>query len=221
MHKDKSKILNLKEGVPFLGFRIFPHHKLPKKANLGKFQSKLRELKILYKEHQLNREQIVEHLEGWMAYAKQGNTYKYRRDLLKSFNRNFPIRNKNEIIKSKKIRNFFRKYYASKVEFSFQKTLLLLRKGLTIQEIAQERAIKEATVWAHIINLIEHGQLAIWTILPRKKIVYVLQRIKTPLENLKQIKERIYDKRITYDEIACVMAHVKMKEKIKQRNRTK
>ncbi len=92
----------------------------------------------------------------------------------------------------------------------------MLRKGLAISKIAKERGIKEATVWEHIINLIEHGQLVVWAILPKKKIVYLLQRIKDTKESLKQIKQRIYDKRITYDEVACVKAHVKMKSKIKK-----
>ncbi len=218
LHSDKTKILNLRQGIPFLGFRIFPYHRIPRKTNLRKFQGKMNELRVLYKENQLNREQVVECLEGWMAYAKQGNTYKYRRNLLRNFNKNFPIRNKREIIISKKIKNFFRKYYSSKVEFSSQKTLLLLRKGLTVSEISKERVIKEATVWEHCVNLIEHGQLAVWSILSRRKIVYLLQKIRDSEESLKQIKERIYDKRVTYDEIACVRAHLKMKEKIKQKN---
>jgi len=45
-----------------------------------------------------------------------------------------------------------------------------------------------------------------------------LQRMRNSEEPLKKIKERIYDKRITYKEIACVMAHIKMKNKIKQNN---
>lgn len=219
LHPDKSKIININQGVNFLGFRIFSHHRIPRKANIRKFEGKVKELKILYYENQLNREQVVEKLEGWMAYAKQGNTHKYRRNLLRNFNKNFPIKNKDQIIRSKKIRNFFRKYYTSKIEFSSQKTLLLIKKGLTIKEIAIEREIKEATVWEHIINLIEHGQLAIWNILSKKKIVYLLKKIKDNTKPLKNIKERIYDKRITYDEIACVVAHLKMKEKIRKKNK--
>lgn len=217
LHKDKSKIVPLKQGVPFLGFRIFPYNKIPRKTNIRKFENKLKELRILYKEKQINREQVVEALEGWMAYARQGNTYKYRRKLLRKFNKDFPIKDKSEIIHSKKIKNFFKKMYSSKVEFSVQKTLFLLKKGRTISEISKERSIKEATVWEHIINLIEHGQLAVWNILPKKKIVYLLQRIINYDEPLKQIKSRICDKRITYDEIACVRAHLKMKSKIKRR----
>ncbi len=63
--------------------------------------------------------------------------------------------------------------------------------------------------------------IAVWVILPRKKIVYLLQRIRDPLEPLKQIKKRIYDTRISYDEISCVRAHLKMKEKIKLNNARK
>ncbi|MBS3089581.1 helix-turn-helix domain-containing protein [Candidatus Pacearchaeota archaeon] len=221
LHSDKSKVLMLDQGIPFLGFRIFTHSRIIRKANLRKFQGKFREFKTLYKERQINREQVVEKLEGWMAYARQGNTYKYRRKLLQRFNKDFPIKNKSQIILSKKITNFFRKYYSSKVEFSVQKTLFLLRKGLSIEEIEKERCLKQGTVWEHVINLIEHGQLAVWNIMPKKKIVYLLQRIKDPEEPLKQIKERIYDQRITYDEIACVRAHMKMKEKIKKSNSLK
>ncbi len=157
LHPDKSKVLNLEQGIPFLGFKIFFYHRIPRKTNLRKFKNKLKELKILYQENQITRENVVEHLEGWMAYAKQGNTYKYRRNLLRNFNKNFQIKNKDHIIRSTKIKNFFRKYYASKIEFSSQKTLFMLRKGLSLQDIARERSVKEATIWEHIITLIEHG----------------------------------------------------------------
>jgi len=218
LHSDKSKIIDLKNGVNFIGFKIFPYHKIPRKTNIRKFYKKLKELKVLYREKQINREQVVESLEGWMAYARQGNTYKYRRKLLRNFNTHFPIRNRNELIISKKIKNFFKKYYSSKIKFSSQKTLLLLRKGMSIEAIARERYLKNSTIWEHIILLIEHGQLAVWSCMSKKKIVYLLQRMKDINEPLKQIKERIYDKQITYDEIACIKAHLKMKARIKIKN---
>ena len=217
LHPDKSRVLSLEQGITFLGFRIFPHHRILRKANLRKFQGKLKELKILYKESQVNREQVVEQLEGWMAYAKHGNTYKYRRNLLKNFNKHFPIRNKNQIMRSKKIRNFFRKYYTSKIEFSVQKTLLFLRKGHSIKEIAQERGVKESTIWAHCANLIEYGQLKIWSIISAGKVTQIIKRIKNPDEPLKIIKCRIVDRKITYDEISCVRAHLLLKRKIIQK----
>lgn len=217
LHPDKSKIISLRCGVTFLGFRIFPYHRILRKANFRKFQGKFKELKILYKENQINREQVVVRLEGWMAYAKQGNTHKYLRNLLKSFNKHFSIRHTNQIMHSKKIRNFFRKHYASKVEFSVQKTLVLMRKGHSIKAVAEERGMKEGTVWRHCTNLIEHGQLKIWRILPAIKVARIISEIRKPDEQLKIIKSRISDRRITYDEVDCVRAHLRWKEKMIQK----
>ena len=213
LHPDKSKVYDLRQGVPFLGFRMFPNHRLVRKSNLRKFEKKLKEEQGLYCEEQISREKVVEHIEGWMAYAKHANTYAYRRELLKRFNKLFPIRHTSQIIHSKKMRNFYRKVYASKVEFSVQKTLLLVKKGLEITEIAKEREIKEGTVWKHFSSLIEHGQLAVWKILSRKKILIILPHIKNGEESLSKIKERIIFQ-VSFDEIECVRAYVRFKEKI-------
>lgn len=220
LHPDKSKVYDLRQGVPFLGFRMFPNHRLVRKSNLHKFEKKLKQDQLLYREEQISREKVVEHIEGWMAYAKHANTYAYRRDLLRKFNKNFPIKDKSQIIRSKKMRNFYRKVYASKIEFSVQKTLLLVKKGLAIAEIAKERGIKEGTVWSHFSNLIEHGQLAVWKVLPRNKIMAILPNIKDGIESLSALKARISSK-FTFNEIECVRSYVRFKEKIAQNNREK
>lgn len=213
LHPHKSKIYDIRRGVPFLGFRIFPYHKLVRKSNLLKFERKLKQEQRLYHEEQISREKVVEHLEGWMSYAKHANTHKYRRGLLRRFNKLFPIRDKSQIIHSKKMRNFYRKVYASKIEFSVQKTLLLVKQGASISEIAKERGIKGGTVWRHFSNLIEHGQLAIWRVLPRKKVIAILPYVKNGEETLNSIKERI-PFQVSFDEIECVRAYVRLKEKI-------
>ncbi len=217
LHPDKSKIYSLNRGIPFLGYRMFERHKIPRKTNIRKFEGKLKDLKILYHEKQVNREKVIESLEGWMAYAKHGNTYKYRRNLLRMFNKSFPIYDKVQLIRSKKSKNFFRKVFASKVEFSIQKTKLLLNKRLTITEIANVRGVKEGTVWDHIANLIEYGQVSIWNIMPKRKIAWLLRVITDSEEPLKQIRERLKSKKVTFNEMACVRAHLKMKGKIKNR----
>ena len=92
--------------------------------------------------------------------------------------------------------------------------MLLVHKGLTLKQIAEMRSIKEGTVWSQFANLIEHGQLPVWRTMPKRKVVRILLKIFNTSESLKQIKDRIKDKNISYDEIACVKAHLKMKEKI-------
>ena len=219
LHPDKSKIVQLNQGVTFLGFKIFYHHILIRVSNRRNFERKLKALKILYREGQINREQVVEHLEGWLAFAKHADSYKYRRELLRNFNKHFPIKHKSQIIRTKKIKNFFRKVYSSKTEFSVQKTLLLFRKGFTVAQIAETRSVKEGTVWSHFASLIKQGQLSVWRVLPKKKVIKVMLKMNNSSESLKQIKERVNDKTISYDEIDCVRAYLKLKEKIKTKNK--
>jgi hypothetical protein len=213
LHNGKSKIIILDRGITFLGFRIFPKYLLLKKANLNKFRNKVKELKILYKENKIAREKIVDCLEGWLEYSRHADTFKYRKEILRKFNKNFPIKSKSQFTYSKKYRNFYRKSYFNKLEFSVQKTLFLLKKGLSTKDIARERIIKESTVWSHLENLIEHGQLSIWCILSKKKIIKIMLSIKSSSDELKIIKTRFADKNITYNEIACVRAHIKMKKR--------
>jgi hypothetical protein len=216
LHPDKSRVISLFRGVNFLGFRIFSNHMLIRKNNLHNFERKFKEYRLLYREGQITREKVVEILEGWLAYTKHASTFKYRRGLLKNFNKNFPIKTKKQFTYTKKYRNFYKKVYYSKLKFSVQKTLFLLKKHVPLERIAIERNIKEGTVWAHIEHLIEYGQISIWKIMPKNKIVGVLCKIKSGSETLKEIKSKLSDKTITYNEIACVKAYFKMKQRIKR-----
>lgn len=56
LHPDKSKIIPISKGVSLLGFRNFYHHKLPRKANVRKFE---RSLQNFY-ESSLERERVTE-----------------------------------------------------------------------------------------------------------------------------------------------------------------
>lgn len=217
LHPDKSGVINLNKGINFLGFRIFFYHKLVRKSNLRVFEKKFKQLRILYKEGMIAREKAVESLEGWLEYASHGNTYKYRKHLVKIFNRHFPPRENDKFSAPKKFKNYIKKVEESRLEFSTQRTLYLYKKGLTIKEIAEKREIKEATVWEHLINLIEYGHLSVWKVLSKKKIVKILPKIRYKGEWLRNIKRRIKDESITYDEIACVLAYVRFKTKIKKR----
>ena len=90
------------------------------------------------------------------------------------------------------------------------------KKGLGIKEIALKQGIKESTIWGHLINLIEHKQLSVWQVLPREKIYKILNKIYSHKERLRDIKKRLRDDKITYDNIACVMASIKSKRKWKK-----
>ena len=85
LHPDKSNILILDKGIGFLGFRIFFYHKLIKKKNLNYFERKFNKLRKLYEDGIVDREKVIEKLEGWLAYVSKGDTFKYRKNIIRIF----------------------------------------------------------------------------------------------------------------------------------------
>ncbi len=205
LHPDKSRILKLEKGISFLGFRIFYYHKILVKKNIHKFENKIKQMKKDYNINKIDREKIIEKYEGWTAYAKNANTYKYRRKMTKKFNIAFPEKEEIKITSVKKHENFNKKVYTSKIEFSQQKTLQLINKGLTIKQITTKRNIKEGTVWNHIANLVHHHQLPLKRVMKTNKVRKILNAITSPENKLKEIKNRINDESISYNEIQVVL----------------
>ena len=213
LHPNKSQISKLEKGIKFLGFRIFYHHKLLRKSNMKHFERKLNQMKIMFKEGLLDREEIIEKLEGWLAYAMDGDTYKYRKYIVKNFNRLFPVNKSTPIRNKKKHLNFLKKVDESDLEFSVQKTLLMFCNGLKIKELAEKREIKEGTVWKHLINLIGHKQISVSQVLSNKKIKLIVNKMYKKEDGMKAIKKRLKNYDVSYDEIACVLASIKSKNK--------
>ena len=85
MHPNKTEIRAVERGVGFLGFRVFNHHKLLKKSSTKKMTRKLAILKAEFDNGKTSYDKIHLSFEGWLAYAKQGNTYKLRRKIIKKF----------------------------------------------------------------------------------------------------------------------------------------
>ena len=79
LHKEKSKIVPLSEGIDFVGFRNFYYFKLLRKRNIRKMFSKVNK----FKGKKLNYKQITEIFQGWNAYAKWANTFKLRKETWK------------------------------------------------------------------------------------------------------------------------------------------
>jgi len=107
LHPTKSKIIPLKRGVTFLGFRVFYYYKLLKKSNLRKMKKTLEKYKLLYREGKIDYDSIYEYLQGWLAYAKQANTHKLRKKLVATIEKTFP--NELSTIEISRLNNMQRK----------------------------------------------------------------------------------------------------------------
>ncbi|MFH0700817.1 MAG: reverse transcriptase domain-containing protein [Candidatus Woesearchaeota archaeon] len=211
LHPEKSKIMRLQRGIIFLGMRAFFHYRIIRRKNTRKFNQRMKELHRLYSKGLITREKAVGSLEGWLAYLFHADTYKYRRDLLQRFEQKFPLSPNTAITNLQKHENYVQQIEYQKLPFSVQKTLYLFKKELNIPQISQERRCKESTIWQHLANLIGHHQLSIRDVLPEDKIKQILPCIFTEKDLLRDIKSRIKNQDLMYDEINCVLASVKVR----------
>ncbi len=85
LHPDKSSIFPIYRGTPFLGFRVFYHHKLLKKSNIRHFRRRLEKFRQLKDDELVEDSKIAESVNGWVAYAEWGDTYKLRKEISKVF----------------------------------------------------------------------------------------------------------------------------------------
>jgi len=82
-HPDKSKIVQLRNGITFLGYRIFYHHKLLRKSNIRKFEKNFNKNLSLYKDGILAYNDLVNSMQGWFGYSMHADTYKFRKNITK------------------------------------------------------------------------------------------------------------------------------------------
>ncbi|MCD4760112.1 reverse transcriptase/maturase family protein [archaeon] len=83
LHPDKSDIKSLKNGITFLGYRIYGKHRLLRKSNLRKFQREFDEMLAM---GVIVPFTIAKSLQGWFGYAQWANTYKLRKRMVKEVN---------------------------------------------------------------------------------------------------------------------------------------
>ena len=86
LHPEKSRIIPLKRGVTLLGFRVFAKYRLLKKSNARRIWKRLEKFYRRYEDGALGRDEIVQSLEGWFAYAEFADTYNLRRKVAAKFN---------------------------------------------------------------------------------------------------------------------------------------
>jgi hypothetical protein len=82
LHPDKSEIHALRNGITFLGYRIFYKYRLLRKRNTKHFIKRFNEYLIEYKQSEITREQLDNRLNGWFGYALWANSFRFRQKIL-------------------------------------------------------------------------------------------------------------------------------------------
>lgn len=110
LHPEKTKIIMLRQGVGFLGLRIFENYRILKKSNIRKFKNKLSKLGEQYDNKEIDYDKIYDAVEGWIAYTKTADIYNSRIKILKpigdKFNNEISTKEYNRHLKDEKKRKF-------------------------------------------------------------------------------------------------------------------
>ena len=81
LHQEKSEIHALRNGITFLGYRIFYHYRLLRKRNIRYFKRKLNKKLELYRRNMIDEKELDGFLNGWFGYSKFANTYNFNKEI--------------------------------------------------------------------------------------------------------------------------------------------
>ena len=82
VHPRKCQVFPAKQGVPFVGYRIFPTHRKLPKENVHRFRRRMRRLAERYAAGAVTQDQVRASVHGWIGHARQANTFRLREEVL-------------------------------------------------------------------------------------------------------------------------------------------
>ncbi len=83
LHPDKTEIHALRNGITFLGYKIFYHYRLLRRRNIRYFKRRLNEKLELYHCGLMGKEELDSFLQGWQGYSSFANTYNFNKKIEK------------------------------------------------------------------------------------------------------------------------------------------
>jgi len=83
LHAKKCHIMAVKSGIDFLGYRVFPDHRLLREANGYRFQRKIPRLIKQLSGTETEQFHASQSVRAWIAHASHADTYGLQRALLK------------------------------------------------------------------------------------------------------------------------------------------
>ncbi|MSR59511.1 MAG: RNA-dependent DNA polymerase [Planctomycetaceae bacterium] len=78
LHPKKNVIFPVSEGIRFLGYRVYPTHRLLAKENVWRFLRRVRQMQADYHERRTTLPEIRKRLMSWSGHARQADTHRLR-----------------------------------------------------------------------------------------------------------------------------------------------
>jgi RNA-directed DNA polymerase len=83
IHRDKSVVFPCGQGVRFLGYRVFPTHRLLARENVRRFRRRLAWMQQEFAAGRIGFDVIRPRITSWLGHARQADTYRLRGDLFR------------------------------------------------------------------------------------------------------------------------------------------
>ncbi len=81
LHKNKSRVFRVSDGVDFLGYRIFPDHMLVRKNVVKRYRRKLGEMAQDYQEGKIGLPEVNRSIQSWIGHVRHADSYRIRAEL--------------------------------------------------------------------------------------------------------------------------------------------
>ena len=78
LHKNKCRVYRVADGVRFLGYRIFPDHRLLPKDNVLGMRRRLKGMRRDYGNRVISLAQVNQRIHSWLGHACHADTYRLR-----------------------------------------------------------------------------------------------------------------------------------------------
>jgi retron-type reverse transcriptase len=82
LHPRKCSLFPVKEGIRFLGYRVFSTHRLLPKDNVRRFRRRMKQLREDYAAWRVSFADIEQRMRSWQGHAKQANTFRLQSRLI-------------------------------------------------------------------------------------------------------------------------------------------
>ena len=85
LHPRKSVISRTQAGNRFLGFRVFPEHRLVAKENLQRMKRRLKAMQIAFQRGELTAPEIRQRIVSWIGHVCHADSFRLRERLFNEF----------------------------------------------------------------------------------------------------------------------------------------
>lgn len=83
IHEESAQVRPTAHGIPFLGFVVYPTHRLLKRRKGIAYRRRLAGLLDAYRRGEIGRDAVGQSVLGWINHVRYGDTWGLRRAILR------------------------------------------------------------------------------------------------------------------------------------------